>query len=96
MAELNQIEAEGVVYDLRDDGAVRQDQGTENAGKALVIGPDGKVVPKAMQEKTATPQTTAQTVTADEGYGGLASVEVAGIPYREESNSAGGTTVVIG
>lgn len=45
MAELNQIEAEGVVYDLRDDGAVRQDQGTENAGKALVIGNNGKVTP---------------------------------------------------
>lgn len=45
MSELSQIEAEGVTYDLRDDGAVRQNQGTENAGKSLVIGSDGMVVP---------------------------------------------------
>lgn len=44
MSELSQIEAEGVTYDLRDDGAVRQDQGKENAGKSLVIGNDGMVM----------------------------------------------------
>ena len=55
-----------------------------------------------LQNKTAsyTPATTSQsdTVSADSGYDGLASVQVtvAAIPYSEESNSAGGTTVTIG
>ena len=32
-------------YPLRDIGAVRTDQGTENAGKVLGIGSDGNVTP---------------------------------------------------
>lgn len=47
------------------------------------------------QTKTVTPSTVAQTITADSGYDALETVTVSAIPYEEESNSAGGTTVTI-
>lgn len=48
------------------------------------------------QTKTVTPSKTAQTVLPDEGYNYLSQVTVAGIPYVESDNSAGGKTVTIG
>ena len=48
------------------------------------------------QEKTVTPSTSQQIVTPDNGYDFLSQVTVAAIPYNEESNAAGGTTVTIG
>lgn len=48
-----------------------------------------------LQSKSVTPTTSAQTVTADDGYDALGSVAVAAIPYTETDNSAGGKTVTI-
>lgn len=48
-----------------------------------------------VQSKTATPSTTAQTITPDTGYDYLSQVTVEAIPYAETPNSAGGTTVTI-
>ena len=48
------------------------------------------------QSKTATPATTAQTITPDTGYNYLSQVTVAAIPYTETDNAAGGKTVTIG
>lgn len=48
------------------------------------------------QSKTVTPTTEAQTVLPDNGYTHLSQVTVAPIPYVENDNSAGGTTVTIG
>lgn len=39
-------------YPLRDIGAVRTDQGTQNAGKILKIGADGNVLPGEAVEAT--------------------------------------------
>lgn len=49
------------------------------------------------QAKTATPKTTAQTITPDtaQGYNYLSQVTVAAIPYTETDNAAGGKTVTI-
>lgn len=47
------------------------------------------------QSKTATPKTTAQTITPDSGYNYLSQVTVAAIPYTETDNAAGGKTVTI-
>ena len=46
--------------------------------------------------KTATPYTTAQVVTPDTGYDGIAQVNINPIYYNETENSAGGITVTIG
>lgn len=48
------------------------------------------------QSKTVTPKSTAQTVLPDEGYDYISQVTVSAIPFAEEANSAGGTTVTIG
>lgn len=48
------------------------------------------------QEKTVTPSTSQQIISPDTGYDYLSKVTVAAIPYNEESNAAGGTTVTIG
>lgn len=48
------------------------------------------------QSKTVTPTSSAQTVLPDEGYNYLSQVTVEAIPYVENDNSAGGTTVTIG
>ena len=47
------------------------------------------------QSKTATPKTTAQTITPDTGYNYLSQVTVNAIPYTETDNAAGGKTVTI-
>lgn len=47
------------------------------------------------QAKTATPQTTSQTVLPDAGYDYLSQVTVNAIPYVETENPAGGLTVTI-
>lgn len=48
------------------------------------------------QAKSITPTTSQQIVQPDAGYDYLSQVTVAAIPYSEEANSAGGTTVTIG
>lgn len=48
------------------------------------------------QSKTATPRTTAQTITPDTGYNYLSQVTVNAIPYTETDNASGGKTVTIG
>lgn len=48
------------------------------------------------QSKTATPYTTAQTITPDTGYDYLTQVTVEPIGYTETDNAAGGKTVTIG
>lgn len=47
------------------------------------------------QQKTVTPSTQQQIITADEGYTFLTQVTVEPIPYQESENSAGGITVTI-
>lgn len=49
-----------------------------------------------VQSKTITPRTSEQVVTPDTGYDYLAEVTVQGIPYSEQDDSSGGTTVNIG
>lgn len=48
------------------------------------------------QVKTVTPSAIQQTITPDAGYTHLSKVIILPIPYSTESNSAGGTTIVIG
>ena len=49
----------------------------------------------SVQAKTATPSTTQQVITPDQGYDYLSQVTVAAIPYTETDNAAGGKTVTI-
>lgn len=48
------------------------------------------------QTKIVTPSITSQTLTPDSGYDCITEINVEPIPYETESNSAGGTTVIIG
>ena len=48
------------------------------------------------QTKKVTPTVNSQMILPDDGYNYLSQVEVAGIPYVESNNSAGGKTVTIG
>lgn len=48
------------------------------------------------QAKTVTPTINEQVVLPDSGFNYLSQVTVAGIPYVESDNSAGGKTVIIG
>ena len=48
------------------------------------------------QAKEATPTSSQQLVSPDEGYNCLSQVTVKAIPYTETENAAGGTTVTIG
>lgn len=48
------------------------------------------------QAKTVTPSKEEQVVTPDDGYNALSQVTVRAIPYSEEPNAGGGTTVTIG
>lgn len=48
------------------------------------------------QAKTATPATSQQVITPDEGYNYLSQVTILAIPYVESENTAGGITVTIG
>lgn len=48
------------------------------------------------QAKEATPTSSQQVISPDEGYNCLSQVTVKAIPYTETENAAGGTTVTIG
>lgn len=48
------------------------------------------------QAKTATPSSSAQVVTPDDGYDYLSQVTVNAIPYTETQNASGGYTATIG
>ena len=62
-----------------------------------VLGVTGTHVGAAKtQEKTVTASFAQQTVTPDSGYSGLSSVTVNAVPYKSETNDAGGLTVTIG
>lgn len=63
-----------------------------------VLGVEGVYTGEGIQAQTksATPQTTAQTILPDEGYDYLSQVNVGAIPYTEAQNAAGGLTVTIG
>lgn len=70
MSELKQIQVGSDTYDIRDAGALREDQGTENAGKVMTVGTDGKTAPMApgggTERKTGTLTTAGWT--AGTGY----------------------------
>lgn len=63
-----------------------------------ILGVEGSYTGQAVSvqaNKNATPSTTSQEITPDDGYDYLAQVTVAAIPYVESSNTYG-TTVTIG
>lgn len=67
------IETENGEYPLRDLGAVRADQGSENARKVMGIGDDGIVTPvdaveASIQQKTMTAEDTTVTLNPDTFY----------------------------
>lgn len=63
-----------------------------------ILGVSGEYSGEAIQaqEKTVTPSTSQQIIQPDTGFDYLSKVTVAAIPYAEEANDAGGTTVKIG
>lgn len=63
-----------------------------------ILGVSGTYTGAAIQAqaKSATPTTSQQIIQPDTGYDYLSQVTVAAIPYSENSNAAGGTTVTIG
>lgn len=68
-------------------------QGVEILG---VVGTMSGTEGAISQAKNVTPKVESQTVLPDKGYNYLSQVVVAGIPYAESENSAGGITVTIG
>lgn len=67
--ELAQVEVDETTYDLRDDGALREDQGTGNAGKTMIVGTDGKLVPvEAVERQTVTLSASGWTAGSDYAY----------------------------
>lgn len=63
-----------------------------------ILGVSGSYSGEAVQaqEKEVTPSTSQQIIQPDTGYDYLSKVTVSAIPYTEEANDAGGTTVTIG
>ena len=51
--------------------------------------------PSAQEKTNITPYTTPQTVLPDDGYDYLYSVQIDGVTYKEDFNSAGGLTITI-
>lgn len=74
--ELAQVEVDETTYDLRDDGALREDQGAGNAGKTMIVGTDGKLVPvEAVERQTVTLSASGWTTGTDYAYVQTATVE---------------------
>lgn len=64
-----------------------------------ILGVEGTYSGEAVSvqaNKNATPSSSQQVITPDNGYDYLAQVTVAAIPYVETDNQAGGVTVTIG
>ena len=86
--------------------AVGEDIVLPTAGKSVMRDITVLAVPKMYpgeggtllktQVKTAVPAAQAQSVVPDEGFDLLEQVDIQAIPYSEQLNEAGGTTVTIG